>query len=82
MMLWTETELDRLEVKNGVRLRGAQMTRLETFTDAAFAFAVTLLVISVDDVPRSYDAFIVALQGVPATIPGAADTASKRAGTS
>ena len=28
------------------------MTRLETFTDAAFAFAVTLLAISIDEIPR------------------------------
>lgn len=34
----------------GFRLRGAEMTRVETFTDAAFAFALTLLVISNDPV--------------------------------
>ena len=34
------------------------MTRLETFVDAAFAFAVTLLVISIDNIPDSYDDFI------------------------
>lgn len=33
---------------DGFRLRGLQMTRIETFTDAAFAFALTLLVISLD----------------------------------
>lgn len=32
----------------GFRLRGLDMTRIETFTDAAFAFALTLLVISID----------------------------------
>ena len=31
-------------VEHGFRMRGLQMTRVETFTDAAFAFAVTLLV--------------------------------------
>ena len=41
------------------------MTRLETFTDAAFAFAVTLLVISVDDVPSNYAEFELALKSVP-----------------
>ena len=37
----------------------------ETFTDAAFAFAVTLLVISIDQIPRSYDELLVALAGIP-----------------
>jgi hypothetical protein len=31
--------LDQCPVKNGFRLRGMGMTRIETFTDAAFAFA-------------------------------------------
>ena len=42
------------------------MNRLETFTDAAFAFSVTMIVISVDEVPRSYPEFIEALKLVPA----------------
>ena len=58
--------LEGLPVERGFRLRGASMTRLETFADAAFAFAVTLLVISVDDVPSSYREFQTALQSVPA----------------
>lgn len=49
-------------------MRGMEMTRLETFTDAAFAFAVTLLVISVDDIPGSYDEFVAALTQIPAFI--------------
>lgn len=46
--------------------RGRAMTRLETFTDAAFAFAVTLLAISIDEIPNSYDGLIAALKGTPA----------------
>ena len=46
--------------------RGREMTRLETFTDAAFAFAVTLLAISIDEIPDSYDGLIAALKGTPA----------------
>jgi hypothetical protein len=46
--------------------RGHQVTRLEAFVDAAFAFAVTLLVISVDSIPDSLDALVLALKGVPA----------------
>ena len=65
---WSEPALADLPRKNGFRLRGMEMTRLETFTDAAFAFAVTLLVISVDDVPGSYDEFIAALKQIPAFI--------------
>lgn len=33
---------------DGFRVRGRDMTRIETFTDAAFAFALTLLVIALD----------------------------------
>ena len=62
----TREELDALPVKNGFRLRGMEMTRTETFTDAAFAFALTLLVISVDSIPANYDELIVAVQGIPA----------------
>jgi uncharacterized membrane protein len=46
--------------------RGAQPTRLETFVDAAFAFALTMLVISVDAIPRSYAELNDALLRVPA----------------
>lgn len=59
------TTLDEFPVDKGMRLRGLAMTRLETFVDAAFAFAVTLLVISVDDVPRSFEEFVVALKSIP-----------------
>jgi uncharacterized membrane protein len=52
--------------QHGFRLRGLEMSRLETFADAAFAFALTLLVISVDTIPESYDELIFALKGVPA----------------
>jgi uncharacterized membrane protein len=65
---WTPERLAQLRIKGGVRLRGEQMNRLETFTDAAFAFAVTLLVISVDDVPNSFAEFQAALEGVPAFV--------------
>jgi len=50
----------------GVRLRGLEMTRLETFADAAFAFSITLLVISIDSIPSSYGELVEALKRSPA----------------
>lgn len=39
--------LDDLPVVKGFRQRGTEMTRIETFTDAAFAFAMTLMIVSI-----------------------------------
>lgn len=61
-----EHELESLPVKNGFRLRGVEMTRLETFTDAAFAFAVTVLVIAGGQVPDSFEALNDSLREIPA----------------
>ncbi|HEX9851684.1 MAG TPA: TMEM175 family protein [Woeseiaceae bacterium] len=59
--------LSTLPVKKGFRQRGMEMTRLETFTDAAFAFAVTLLVIGGgDSVPVNFDEMLQAMKQVPA----------------
>ncbi|HEX6133899.1 MAG TPA: TMEM175 family protein [Longimicrobiales bacterium] len=49
----------------GFRLRGLAMTRIETFTDAAFAFSLTLLVISLDP-PATMAALEGALRQIPA----------------
>jgi uncharacterized membrane protein len=46
--------------------RERQTTRLETFVDAAFAFALTMLVISVDVIPNSMEQLIDALKRIPA----------------
>lgn len=51
---------------HGFRRRGFEVTRLAAFVDAAFAFAVTLLVISLDGIPTTVDGLVVALKGVPA----------------
>jgi len=59
-------DLERLPVKNGFRLRGTDITRLETFTDAAFAFAVTVLVIAGGEVPRSFAELLDSLRDIPA----------------
>ncbi|MDN5782506.1 MAG: TMEM175 family protein [Luteimonas sp.] len=50
---------------DGFMHRGRQVTRLEAFVDAAFAFAVTLLVISIDAIPDSRAALVLALKAVP-----------------
>jgi hypothetical protein len=39
---------------------------VQTFTDAAFAFALTLLVVSIDSIPSTYDELWFAVQGIPA----------------
>lgn len=61
----TRPPVSSLPVKNGFRLRGEEMTRIETFTDAAFAFALTLLVVSLSP-PTSMDGMLAALRDVPA----------------
>lgn len=45
--------------------RGDKVTRLETFVDAAFAFAVTLLVIAGDQIPTSIAMLNEALKQIP-----------------
>jgi len=52
--------------ENGFRIRGDQSTRVDAFVDAAFAFAVTLLIISIGRVPSSVEDLVQAIRGVPA----------------
>lgn len=49
----------------GFRRRGGNVTRLETFVDAAFAFSLTLLVISYNELPGSVMEMREALRRVP-----------------
>ena len=51
-------------------LRGGGTTRLEAFVDAAFAFAVTLLVISAERIPDSVRSLVLALKQIPAFAAG------------
>jgi len=60
--------VDNCPLEGGFRMRGLEMTRIEVFVDAAFAFAVTMLVISFDAIPTSFPEVIVAIKSIPAFI--------------
>lgn len=61
-------DLEALPRLNGFRLRGMEMTRLETFLDAAFAFAVTMMVIAAERVPDDIGTLLAAFKNVPAFV--------------
>src|SRR6476660_468528 len=58
-------DLDALPRLRGFRLRGMEMTRLETFIDAAFAFAISMLVIAAQQIPDNIVALLAAFKNVP-----------------
>src|ERR1044072_3269269 len=60
--------LDELPRLRGFRLRGMEMTRLETFIDAAFAFSVTMMVIASERVPDDIGGLLDAFKNVPAFV--------------
>ena len=53
------------DVVDGFRMRGCEVTRLESFADAIFAFALTLLIVSLE-VPKSFADLINTMRGFPA----------------
>jgi hypothetical protein len=58
-------DLDALPRLRGFRLRGIEMTRLETFIDAAFAFAISMVVIAAQQIPDNIQALLAAFKNVP-----------------
>ena len=48
--------------KKGTRWRGHDVQRIEAFTDAVFAFAITLLAVSLE-VPKSFNELMEAMKG-------------------
>jgi uncharacterized membrane protein len=55
----------RPSLKDILRIRRQQPTRLEGFVDSAFAFAVTLIVISTGHAPTSVTEMLQSLRGLP-----------------
>lgn len=64
--------LAQCPVERGFRIRGLEMTRIEVFVDAAFAFALTMLAISFDEIPGNFQEMMAALKRTPAFIAAAA----------
>src|SRR5438046_10279115 len=62
------TDLDSLPTLRGFRLRGIEMTRLETFIDASFAFAITVVVIAGNQIPDDVGKLLGAFKNVPAFV--------------
>jgi hypothetical protein len=60
-----DRDLSALPVVDEFRMRGESVSRLETFVDAAFAFAVTLMVISSGEMPKTPGELLAALHRVP-----------------
>ena len=55
----------RVGEREGFRWRGGDVSRIEGFSDAVFAFALTLLVVSLE-VPRSFEGLVRTMEGFPA----------------
>ena len=53
---------DKIPDGSGFRLRGHEVKRIEAFSDAVFAFAVTLLIVSLE-VPKSFEELMETMHG-------------------
>src|SRR5690349_18817148 len=59
------SDFDSLPRLRGFRLRGMEMTRLETFIDASFAFAISMLVIVAQQIPDDIESLLAGFKNVP-----------------
>jgi uncharacterized membrane protein len=53
------------DLPHGFRLRGHEVKRIETFSDGVFAFAVTLLIVSLE-VPKTFEELLISMRGFAA----------------
>ena len=60
--------INNCPLEGGFRMRGLDMTRIEVFVDAAFAFAITMLVISFDAIPTTHAEMMLAIKTIPAFV--------------
>ena len=58
-------DLSKLPIEGGFRLRGREVTRLESFVDASFAFSLTLLVIFFNELPDTIAELRGAIRRIP-----------------
>jgi len=49
-------------------MRGESMTRIETFVAASFAFATSMLVISLGTIPSTMNEFLIAVKNIPSFV--------------
>lgn len=60
-----KNKIKDLPIADNFHLRGLETTRLDTFIDAAFAFATTMLVISVGNIPNNFSELLLAFKAIP-----------------
>ena len=60
--MFRKTVANKLQNVSDFRLRGHEVKRIEAFSDAVFAFAVTLLIVSLE-VPKSFEELLITMRG-------------------
>jgi uncharacterized membrane protein len=65
-MHWQQAELAELPIEKDFRMRGLETTRLDTLIDAAFAFVLSMLVISRGGIPETFQELLIGIKTIPA----------------